>query len=89
MLWRLFILLLIAGNALVLLLVPINYRRSSADHRWVLTYVVVFTLIGILLCGWLLTRSFLLQLGHNLATLFYIIYFTWFELLERVYPRHY
>ncbi len=88
-LWRLLILLLIAGNALVLLLVPINYRRSSADHRWVLTYVGVFTLIGILLCGWLLTRSFLLQVAHNLAALFYTIYFTWFELSERVYPRQY
>ena len=88
-LWRLLMLLLIAGNALVLLLVPINYRCSSADHRWVLTYVGVFTLIGILLCGWLLTRSFLLQLAHNLAALFYTIYFTWFELSVRVYLRQY
>lgn len=88
-LWRLLMLVLMAGNALVLLLMPINYTHSSADRLWVTVYVAVFTLIGILLCGWLLTRSFLLQLAHNLAALFYTIYFTWFELSERVYPRQY
>ena len=71
---------------LSLLWLPYKWQESSASRRWVVTYVCFIFLIGVLFHTWTLTLSMPVHIMHNLTPALFIIYYTWYELHERVLP---
>ena len=71
---------------LSLLWLPYRWQASSASRRWVITYVCFIFIIGALFHTWTLTLSMPVHIVHNLMPLFFIIYYTWYELHERILP---
>ena len=71
---------------LSLLWLPYRWQASSASRRWVITYVCFIFIIGALFHTWTLTLSMPIHIVHNLMPLFFIIYYTWYELHERILP---
>lgn len=85
-LWRLLVIPLLLFNALTLIYLPYRWRESSASRGWVHGYIAAFCLIGVFLLVWILTQRVVFQLLHNLSTLVLAVVFTWYELVERIYP---
>ena len=71
---------------LLLLWLPYKWQESSASRRWVVTYVCFIFLIGVLFHTWTLTLSMPVHIVHNLTPALFIVYYTWYELHERVLP---
>ena len=71
---------------LSLLWLPYRWQESSASRRWVVTYVCFIFVIGALFHTWTLTLSMPVHIVHNLTPVFFIIYYTWYELHERILP---
>ena len=79
-------------NALTLLLclsllwLPYQWQKSSASRRWVITYVCFVFMISALFHTWTLTLWMPVHILHNITPSLFIIYYTWFELHERILP---
>lgn len=71
---------------LSLLRLPYQWRESSATRQWVVTYVCVVFIISVLFFTWTLTLWMPVHILHNITPSLFIIYYTWFELHERVLP---
>lgn len=71
---------------LSLLWLPYKWQESSASRRWVITYVCFIFFIGILFHTWTLTLWMPIHILHNLTPALFIIYYTWYELHERILP---
>ena len=71
---------------LSLLWLPYKWQESSASRRWVVIYVCFIFLIGVLFHTWTLTLSMPVHIVHNLTPALFIVYYTWYELHERVLP---
>lgn len=82
--FRLLTLLIMLLYAFSLLLVPYDWRRSSADRRFVLCYAIGFCLIGVLHFAIQLTHSYWLVLGHQIVWVSFFVGVTYYELNERL-----
>ena len=71
---------------LSLLWLPYKWQESSASRRWVITYVCFIFAIGVLFHTWTLTLSMPIHILHNLTPALFIVYYTWYELHDRVLP---
>lgn len=71
---------------LTLLWLPYRWQESSASRQWVITYVCSIFVIGALFHIWTLTLSMPVHIVHNLTPALFIIYYTWYELHERILP---
>jgi AraC-like DNA-binding protein len=71
---------------LSLLWLPYKWQESSASRHWVITYVCFIFVIGALFHTWTLTLSMPVHIVHNLTPALFIIYYTWYELHERITP---
>ncbi|MBQ7419705.1 MAG: hypothetical protein IJV17_03070 [Prevotella sp.] len=71
---------------LILLQMPYQWRKSSADRRWIVTYVCFTVAIGIGFFTWVLTMWMPAQIFHNLFPTLFAVYYTYYELVERIAP---
>ena len=71
---------------LSLLWLPYKWQESSASRRWVITYVCFIFAIGALFHTWTLTLWMPVHIVHNFTPALFIIYYTWYELHERILP---
>ena len=71
---------------LSLLRLPYHWQESSASRQWVVTYVCFVFVISVLFFTWMLTLWMPVHILHNITPSLFIIYYTWFELHERVLP---
>lgn len=71
---------------LSLLWLPYKWQESSASRRWVITYVCFIFAIGAMFHTWTLTLWMPVHIVHNLMPSLFAIYYTWYELHERVLP---
>ena len=71
---------------LSLLWLPYRWQESSASRRWGITYVCFISVIGALFHTWTLTLWMPIQIVHNLMPSLFAIYYTWYELHERILP---
>ena len=71
---------------LSLLWLPYKWQESSASRRWVITYVCFIFAIGAMFHTWTLTLWMSVHIVHNLSPSLFAIYYTWYELHERVLP---
>jgi AraC-like DNA-binding protein len=72
--------------SLLLLIVPYNWRNSSADIKWVHRTTIMAQVISILFIGNVLTNIPVILYLHFFWGLFVMVYFTYFELSERIMP---
>lgn len=81
---RLVILLLgILPFTVMLLYIPYNYTRSSAYHRWILSYSIKIQLIGLLYIIFMLTGSAFVSGLHLLVNIYLCASVTYYELFVR------
>lgn len=85
-LFRLIMAAAIAVMAMLLLLIPYNWRETSADHRWIQRMTFIAFVTCMLLYGQLFTRQPIFHFLHLVWFCLSIIYFTYFELRERLQP---
>lgn len=71
---------------LSLLWLPYKWQESSASRRWVITYVCFIFAIGAMFHTWTLTLWMPVHIVHNLMPSLFAIFYTWYELHERVLP---
>ena len=83
---RLSVALCIAVLTCLLLLLPYNWRESSADNGWVRRCTLIMLVTILLFYGQLLTRQPLFHYLHLVWFSLSLAYFTYFELRERVMP---
>lgn len=72
--------------SLLLLIIPYNWRQSSADYHWVRRTTLMAQMISVLYFGLILTNLAVFQILHSLWCAFVIAYFTYNELRVRLVP---
>ena len=82
--FRLLTLFIMLFYAFSLFLVRYNWRRSSADRRFILRYALGFCLIGILHFFIQLTHAHWLVLAHQMVWMTFFVAVTHYELKERL-----
>ena len=82
--FRLLTLVIMLFYAFALLLVPYDWRRSSADRSFILCYAIGFCLIGVLHFSIQLTHAHWLVLVHQLVWMLFFVAVTHYELTERL-----
>lgn len=82
--FRLFALFVMLFYAFSLFLVPYDWRRSSADRKFILTYALGFCLIGVLHFSIQLSHAYILVLLHQVAWMIFFLGVTHYELKERL-----
>lgn len=70
--------------SLSLLAIPYNWRESSADYRWILRTAMIAQGISVLYFLQGFTNSVIAQIVHLLWYVISLLYFTYFELRERL-----
>ncbi|MCD8183100.1 MAG: helix-turn-helix domain-containing protein [Bacteroides sp.] len=83
--FRLLILLLgIVPYCFMLFYIPYNYRKSSADWRWIFIYAVGIQGIGLLSSLFILTRSTAVSIAHVSYCILFCVVITYRELFLRI-----
>ncbi len=72
--------------SLLLLIIPYNWRKSSADYHWVRRTTLMAQMISVLYFCLILTNVAVFQILHTLWFGFVIAYFTYNELQVRLVP---
>lgn len=85
-LFRLFSLVVMLFYGFTLLLVPYDWRRSSASKRLIRIYATGFCLIGCLYFALQITHNYGFVLAHQVAWMAFFVLITYFELRERLLP---
>ena len=87
-LFRLFALVMMLLYCFSLLLVPYDWKRSSADKKFILCYALGFCLIGLLHFIIQITHIYLFVLLHQIAWLGFFLSVAYYELKERLVVSH-
>ena len=82
--FRLFALVLMLLYSFALFLVPYNWRKSSADKKFILSYTCGFCIIGLLHFSIQISHSYWLILAHQIAWITFFLTVAWYELNERL-----
>ena len=69
-----------------LFLVPYDWRKSSADKKFIMFYSCGFCLIGILHFSIQMSHAYWLVLAHQIVWMAFFVLITYFELRERLLP---
>lgn len=85
-LFRLFSLVVMLFYGFSLLLVPYDWRRSSASKRLIRIYASGFCLIGVLHFAIQITHNYWIVLAHQVVWMAFFLLITYFELRERLLP---
>ena len=83
-LFRLFALTMILFYAFSLFLVPYDWRKSSADRRFIRNYAIGFCLIGVFHFAIQLTHSPIFLLLHQMMWIAFFLSVAYYELNERL-----
>lgn len=83
---RLFGVVTLTFISLLLLVIPYNWRQSSADYHWVRRTTLMAQMISVLYFCLILTNVAVFQILHTLWCGFVITYFTYNELKVRLVP---
>lgn len=81
---RLVLLLCIVPYSLMLLKVPYNYKRSSANYRWIVFYTIGIQGIGFFYVAYLLTGAPSMAFGHMAYCSLFCLIVTYRELFVRI-----
>lgn len=81
---RLFALTAMLIYCFSLFLVPYDWRKSSADKRFILLYSCAFCLMGIINFSLQITHSYWLQFVHQIVWATFFLSVAWYELKERL-----
>ena len=76
----------IAFYSVLLLVIPYNWRKSSADYRWVRRAAFLAQVTSILYFGHVFTNQHVFMSLHLLWCTLSILYFTYYEIHLRVLP---
>lgn len=82
--FRLFALLMMLFYCFSLFLVPYDWRRSSADRKFILRYAGGFCLIGVLHFSIQLSHAYVFVLLHQMAWISVFVSIAYYELKERL-----
>lgn len=86
--FRILILLVcIIPYSVLLLFVPYNWKRSSVNSRWILSYTVGVQGIGLLYVVLMFTGSILVSALHLTYSLLFVMWVTYQELWLRLIPK--
>ena len=72
--------------SLLLLVIPYNWRKSSADYHWVVKTTLMAQGISVFFYGQVLTTCYVFYCLHMLWIAFAMAYFTYYEVHERLLP---
>ena len=82
--FRLFSLLVMLFYSFSLFLVPYDWRRSSADRKFIARYACGFCLIGLIHFTNQMSHAYVLVLLHQLVWFLFFVSITYYELKERL-----
>ena len=82
--FRLLALLVMLFYAFSLFLVPYDWRRSSADKKFITRYACGFCLIGLIHISIQMSHAYVLVLLHQVAWFGFFLSVTYYELKERL-----
>lgn len=83
--FRLVILLVcIVPYCFLLFYIPYNYKRSSADYRWIFNYTVAVQCIGVFYTLYMLTASTVVSMAHVACYILFGLLVTYQELYWRI-----
>ena len=82
--FRLFTLIVMLFYSFALFLVPYDWRRSSADKRFITRYACGFCLIGLLHFFIQMSHAYVLVLSHQVVWFLVFVSITYYELKERL-----
>lgn len=82
--FRLLALVVMLFYSFSLFLVPYDWRKSSADKKFITLYSSGFCLIGLLHFGIQMSHAYGLVLAHQLAWISFFLSVAWYELKERL-----
>ena len=83
---RLGIVACVVAYTFLLWFIPYNWRKSSADSRWIWKTNMLTFIMGLLFMTQVFTRWPLFHHIHILWVCFALAYYTWFEVFERLSP---
>ncbi len=81
---RLLCIFFVTVFSILLLVIPYNWRQSSADYRWVRRVTLLAQGISVFFYGNVLTELQFFPSLHTLWAIFAMLYFTYYELFIRV-----
>ena len=84
--WRVLTVSIVAIYLVLLLMLPFNWRHSSADSSWVRRYTLAIALMAVFYFGYQLTLWMPFHLVHQIYVGLFFVYYTHFELEERLMP---
>ncbi len=82
--FRLVILLCIIPYSLMLFYIPYNYKRSSANYKWIALYTIGIQGIGFFYVAYLLTSASAMAIGHMAYCSLFCLFITYQELFVRI-----
>lgn len=82
--FRLVVLLCIIPYSLMLLYIPYNYNRSSANYEWIALYTIGIQGIGFFYVAYLLTSAAAMAIGHMAYSSLFCLFVTYQELFLRI-----
>ena len=83
-LFRLFALTVMLLYGFSLFLVPYDWRKSSADRRFIRNYAIGYCLIGVFHFAIQLSHSYIFLLLHQMMWIFFFLSIAYYELNERL-----
>lgn len=86
-LFRLFALLIMLFYGFALVLVPYDYKNSSADRTFLLSYATFLFFLGILHIAIHISHEYILQIIHQVAWILFFYSITWYELKVRLFKK--
>ncbi|WP_294142191.1 helix-turn-helix domain-containing protein [uncultured Sanguibacteroides sp.] len=82
--FRFVILLCIIPYSLMLFYIPYNYKRSSANYKWIALYTIGIQGIGFFYVAYLLTSAAAMAIGHMAYCSLFCLFVTYQELFLRI-----
>jgi AraC-like DNA-binding protein len=83
---RLLAVALLTVFSLLILLIPYNWRQSSADYRWIRQAAFMSLVTSILFYGRIFSCMHLFFILHSVWCIIWVLYFTYYEVYLRVIP---
>ena len=82
--FRLFALIMMLFYCFSLFLVPYDWRKSSADKKFIVFYSCCFCLMGLINFGIQMSHSDWFMLAHQIVWITFFLSVSWYELNERL-----
>lgn len=83
---RLLCVVMVAVISLLLLFIPYNWRKSSADYHWIRNTTIIALVLSVFFYIHVFTNSSVLNILHVIWGAYAIFHFTYYELAVRLQP---